>query len=110
MKLPKGSILHIPDNKIAEYLLNPNHPDGKAKADFFLANGVDLSNSEYLKAALKQQLVDNEPMNLLRTTFGEKYVFESPIRFPNGKEHLIRSVWIMDRGSKTVNFVTAYRI
>jgi len=38
MKLPSDIILEIAENKIRNYLLNPNHSDGKAKADFFIAN------------------------------------------------------------------------
>jgi len=58
MKLPPSSEIEINHGKIQHYLLNPNHPDGKAKADFFMANGVTLSNAQELKELLKQQALE----------------------------------------------------
>jgi hypothetical protein len=110
MKFPPDTALEIDQRKIVEYLLNPAHPDGKAKADFFAANGLDTNNARDFEEQLKLQVVEIEPSKTLITTFGEKFVFEGLLRFPNGKSHIIRSVWIRKEKERTIKFVTAYRI
>jgi hypothetical protein len=110
MKLPEGSILEIAENKIKDYLLNPNHPDGKSKAEFFIANGINLESIELFEELLKQQASVCEIAKIITTFYGIKYVFESSIKFPTGKSHNIRSVWIAGQNQKKVKFVTAYKI
>jgi len=110
MKLASDSIFEIDKNKIQAYLLNPNHPDGKAKADFFMANGINSDTELQLENLLKQQATQNDITTQLTTPFGIKYIFESPIEFPNGKTHIIRSVWIRSTNEKVIKFVTAYKI
>ncbi|MGE0636512.1 MAG: DUF6883 domain-containing protein [Bacteroidia bacterium] len=110
MKIPSDSILEIDKNKIQNYLLNPNHPDGKAKADFFIANGINSNTAKEFENLLKHQATTIEITKELITLFGKKYIFESRIEFPNGKLHLIRSVWITGQTEKVIKFVTAYKI
>ena len=105
MKIPSDSILEIDKNKIEKYLLNPSHPDGKAKADFFITNGIDLSHTEQFENFLKQKVITSEITKELTTLFGKKYIFESLIVFPNKKTHLIRSVWITGQTEKVIKFV-----
>ncbi len=110
MKLPSDTILEIAKNKLRAYLLNPNHPDGKAKADFFIANGINSETEWQFENLLKQQATQHEISKQLTTPFGIKYIFESPIVFPNEKTHVIRSVWIREATEKVIKFVTAYKI
>lgn len=110
MKLPSDCILEIEKNKIVNYLLNPNHPDGKVKADFFSANGINSGNAVLLEVLLKQQALNNEITKKAATIYGLKYIFESVLKFPNNKNHLIRSVWISEENEKIIKFVTAYKI
>jgi len=110
MKLPSNNILEISNNKIDKYLLNPNHPDGQAKADFYIANGIDIKNTAHFENLLKQQATENDIIQKIATPYGTKYIFESAIAFPNGKSHVIRSVWISAENEKILKFVTAYKI
>jgi len=110
MKIPPDSILQIPKDKLQNYLLDPKHPDGKAKADFFRANGIDLGNFQELDALLKSQVLSNDVTKTLNTPFGIKYIVEGSMRFPNGRSHNMRSVWIKVENEKILKFVTAYKI
>lgn len=95
MKLPTDTVLEIEDRKIQNYLLDGNHPDGKAKAEFFFANGITPENAAVLESMLKMQAANEEVLKELTTPFGKKFIFESAMEFPNGKTHHIRSVWIL---------------
>ena len=110
MKLPSDSILEIESKKIQNYLLNPDHPDGKSKAGFFLLNGITVENPSLLENLLKAQAMNEEVAKELATPFGKKFIFESAIEFPNRKTHHIRSVWIKNRNENVIKFVTAYKI
>lgn len=41
MKVPNFEKAFVPESKLAEYLLNPDHPDGGPKARFFMQVGFD---------------------------------------------------------------------
>ena len=102
--------LQVSESKLLDYLLNENSQDGSAKAAFFLANGISEKGFAVLEHLLKQQFCKNEPVATLASPFGLKYIFESPIIFPNGKTHLIRAVWIRENYENVIRFVTAYKI
>ncbi len=110
MRLPPDSILEIEDKKILNYLLDKNHPDGKAKAEFFYANGITQESIKELEELLKQQAKNEEVSKEQSTPFGKKFIFESPIEFPSGKTHQIRSVWLLNQSENVIKFVTAYKI
>jgi len=110
MRLPSDCIFEIEKNKIENYLLNTGHPDGKAKADFFISNGINVQTAGLLEVLLKQQAGENDITRKMQTIYGVKYIFESELKFPNGKIHLIRSVWISAENEKIIKFVTAYKI
>ncbi len=80
MKIPSDSILEIDKNKIKKYLLNPGHPDGKAKADFFITNGIDFNHTEQFENLLKQQATTTEITKELTTLFGKNSSSQKPFQ------------------------------
>jgi hypothetical protein len=50
--LPNCDRAHVANAKLYRYLLNPEHPDGKSKAQFFALIGYTPDNGEDLRAAL----------------------------------------------------------
>ena len=53
MKLPGADKAIVSREKIADYLLNPAHPDNGGKADFFTQLGFQRNEWELLATALK---------------------------------------------------------
>jgi hypothetical protein len=51
-QLPNAANATIEDQKIINYLLDLNHPQGARKARFFMARGFDAGRWSELKAAL----------------------------------------------------------
>lgn len=107
MGLPNLDRAQIPPAKLRDYLLNPEHPVGRAKARFFTALGfsrerwADLHAALFAHAALGE--VTAEPVG----RFGQKFVVRGTIEGPAGAAP-VRAVWIQVLDTEGPSFVTAY--
>ncbi|MCI0746731.1 MAG: hypothetical protein L0Y58_15120 [Verrucomicrobia subdivision 3 bacterium] len=110
MKLPNASRALISQEKITLYLLDPLHPDGGNKARFFLRHGFRAEAWIELASALKRIGEDNDVGEPVETMHGIKYVIDGTMTTPSGRRAKVRTVWIVDRGSESPRFVTAYPI
>ena len=61
MKLPNLEAAEVSYEKVVAYLLNPEHPDGAGKAQFFAARGFNADQWEILADALRR-LVKQRPV------------------------------------------------
>jgi hypothetical protein len=99
----------VDESKIVDYLLNLNHPDGAAKAKFFLGGGFSRDNPSALADALKYHYKNNEPKEKYPDRFGGmRFVFEAPMRVPDGRKPNVISVWTIDDGEIVPRLITAY--
>jgi hypothetical protein len=110
MNVPEGCELIVRVEKITDYLLNLNHPDGRPKALFFIANGLNGSSPEPFITLLYKHFETNSNNLILETQFGTKFIIEGNMTMPNGSIHLLRSIWIREHENKFIKFVTAYKI
>lgn len=108
MNLGKADAVEIAREKITDYLLNPLHSDGASKARFFLAQGFTPDNWQLFADALRQLAARFPVAKETESRHGVKYVVDGSIQTPIGKTPTVRTVWIVDRGSDTPRFVTAY--
>ena len=108
MRLPKADAVIIAKEKITDYLLNPQHPDGAPKAVFFAAHGFTAENWQILAEALRQLAANSEQARLEISQHGKKYIIDGPITTPAGRMPIVRTVWIIDKGGDSPRFVTAY--
>ncbi|TXN65517.1 DUF6883 domain-containing protein [Methylobacterium sp. WL6] len=89
-------VLEIPDGKLVDYLLNPEHPTGGPKARFFLSFGFDRSRPQELGRALLVQadaLYGTEALCLVQVDGRVRLVVEGPIAAPDGRRPRVRVVW-----------------
>ena len=108
MKLPNAHKAIVHSDTILKSLLNPNHPAGGPKSDFFLGHGYSVSDWEALRDALIRHAVENQVANSELKPRGMVYVIEGPMPTPAGRTPSIRSVWIVNPDETTPPFVTAY--
>lgn len=103
----KRCVVHL--DKITKYLLNLEHPDGGPKAQFFQAGGFSLDEPEKLREALIAHYRNNKPSSHCKDRFGgTKIVIDASMQVPDGRTPIVRSVWRIEPGMRTANFVTAY--
>ncbi len=95
--------------KLTEYLLNPDHPQGRAKAKFFLSKGFSRENPKALEPSLKRHVREAKPCKIQRGAEGEgfKVSYIGPLRTPKETVERFISVWYVDEEG-TATLITAY--
>ena len=87
MRLPNANQAAVGREKIADYLLNPVHPDNGGKADFFTQLGFHRERWEVLAVALKALAVSAEVTGASETPHGKKYVTLASLSRPAANRH-----------------------
>lgn len=108
MAVPYASEASVPLAKLTDYLLNPNHSAGGPKARFFLSIGFTATDPVALRRALVAIAASGAVSQVLPTQYGVKYVVDGPIDAPSGLRPRLRTVWVVESGTETLRFVTAY--
>ena len=108
MKLPNLEAAVVSEEKIVDYLLNPQHPDGAGKAAFFAARGFRRDHGHLLSDALRRLVAENSVTSWMDSPHGQKYIVDGRVETPGGTAPLVRTVWIVDQGETAPRLVTAY--
>jgi hypothetical protein len=109
MSLPFADQAIVSQAKLVDYLLNPNHPRGRGKAQFFLGLGFRRDHPELLRQALLRVAATAE-MTETRGMFGRKFVGTGELETPGGRTVRILTVWMLADGVPPPQLVTAYPI
>jgi hypothetical protein len=96
--LPNADHAVVEQRRIREYLLNPTHPSGGPKANFFMAYGFAAQDRDLLRAALIQHGRTNSVVRSIDTAWGMRYTVACNCITPDGRNPCIRTVWQMERG------------
>ena len=108
MRLPNASQLIVEAEKILDYLLNPMHRYGAAKARFFTSFGFRADAWKTLAEALREHGRAHEIVRTRETGFGPRYIVEGELNTPDGRRPYLRSVWQFDEGAIAPRLITAY--
>jgi len=108
MKLPNAHLAIVDREKIADYLLNPAHPDNGGKAKFFLGLGFTVEQWQLFAEALRTLAGSSPVMERVESRHGTKYIVIGRIETPSGGSPSVRTVWIVDTGNDKPRLVTAY--
>ena len=100
--------LTIEQDKIVLYLLNPSHPDGWSKAQFFLAHGFSVDEPEILAAAFFDHASHGWPGLVSHFQFGQKHTIVDIMPLPDGTSRKMKVIWQMEHGADVASLVTAY--
>lgn len=106
MKLPNYTHCVIAEAKLTDYLLAVAHPDGAPKAKFLAGFGFPLDNSVALRVALLVHAEFNEVIETRQTEFGTTFAVEGPLASPDGRDPIVRVVWMIDIGTDTPRLIT----
>ena len=99
--------LIVAANKVQDYLLNPDHPIGGAKARFFLSMGYSREHYEQLIADLILHGHSGAVTEEKKSPYGVKFVVDGPLLAPNGREYPLRTVWMEQSPGTFVLLITA---
>lgn len=108
MKLPNCEKAIISESKLSGYCLNIEHKDGKHKACVFSAAlGLTANNSDELRNALLQAIINYEAEFQKTTPSGDLYIIIFPM-IRNNQTANIKSVWIIRKNEDFPRLVTCY--
>lgn len=107
--MPNAVEARIPPDKIADYALNPQHLGGGAdKARVFeSALGYNRGNASGLISQLRSGVRTNPAIPGRIDEFGQRYTVDVPVTGPKGNA-VVRTGWIVDRGSNIPRLVTLF--
>jgi len=106
--VPDPHLLRVETNKVTDYLLNPLHQVGAAKARFFSMVGFSQGNVEEFIGALRSHAAKNKIMETVSHAYGIKIVVECFMPTPSGEEYCIRTVWNDHQDGAPPRLVTAH--
>ena len=108
LRLPNSQYARIQPEKLTNYLLSPEHSDGRSKAKFFLGFGFTPDHWQGFADALLAHGANNEVVEIEETQYGIVYCVNGVIETPDGRNPYIRTVWQVDHGTDYPKFITAY--
>ena len=82
--------------KVRSYLLDPTHPDGCSKAQFFMRFGFDPARPDELRVALVGHAATQPIIDRWSDEWGEHWNVRGPLRSPDGRNPTVTSGWVKD--------------
>jgi hypothetical protein len=107
-ELPNRNAAFIQPSKIQNYLLNPEHPIGGSKADYFMSFGFSPEQWEVLRVALLEHARTAEIIEIRQKKHGIAYAVRGKLTTPDDRNPVILSVWQIDESQDAPRFITAY--
>lgn len=108
--MPRKDECIVDERKVVDYLLNTLRMPAAAKARFFFSCGFQAETWWELAEALKSHAQSNEVLNKVRSDYGMKYEIEGPLRCPDGRFPVVRTVWQIDQDGLAPRLITAYPV
>ena len=108
MKLPNRREAYVAREKITLYLLSHGNPRSRGKARFFSAFGFRIERWRELAEALRLHGTTYEVVEILEIDRGVKYIVDGALYTPDGRNPLVRTVWMVDIENSAPRFITAY--
>ncbi|MCX6993185.1 MAG: hypothetical protein NT011_08605 [Kiritimatiellaeota bacterium] len=108
--LPNALQAQVTREKVVDYLLCTEHPDGGSKARFFQIFGFSLDNWSALAEALRKHGLENKIVKAVESPFGCRYIVEGKLMSPDGRNPRVRTVWIVEKGESEPRLITAHPV
>ena len=108
MKLPNAEQAQVDREKITEYLLSLTHPDGAAKARFFMQLGFRREDWGSFSEALRRHGGSCPVVKTMDSGYGTRYTIEGKLETPDGRNPWVRTVWLIEKGKRRPRLITAY--
>ncbi|MYD49701.1 MAG: hypothetical protein F4W95_14665 [Chloroflexi bacterium] len=108
MKLPNAENARIEPAKITNYLLSLDSERGRSKAKFFMEFGFHREEWQRLMNTLLVHGGNHDVTRVIETQHGTKFTVEGAIQTPDGRNPLVRTVWMIYHGSDVPWLITAH--
>ena len=106
-RITNAGMAVVPRSKVEDYLLLPGIPESRGKVGFFTRVGFTRQEWTALRDALLRHVREHSVAGETRRPFGVHYRVEGPMATPDGRQPMVRSVWIVRHGASIPEFLTA---
>lgn len=108
MRVPFCENAVVDIRKLTEYVLNPNHEDGKHKARMFKSVlNLSAKDAGPLRIALLEAVKTNDAVLGRTDDYGQRYTVDFYYEW-KGKSAVLRSGWIIEFESETPRLTTCF--
>lgn len=109
MKLPNGALAVVDIEKLRDYCLSTQHPEGRHKARVFLsALGMTSADADKFRELLiAAAAISGEISMTSADKYGCRYSFDLVVKW-GSREALVRSAWIIKTGEDAPRLVSCY--
>lgn len=107
MPIPNAESAVVAAEKVRDYLLNLDHPDGGSKAVWFHSLGYTRHEHQILATDLLSIARNCDIFDAEMTRFGIKYRVSGDLARPGHRPGRVMTVWIVEE-SEPPRLVTAY--
>ena len=112
MRLPNAENAVVDIEKLRDYCLNPNHPEGKHKARvFFDKLGIRQHDSEELRQAILEGILLAEAIEQEPSSFGRRFIVDMVVSRSEGivlSSAVVRTAWIIRDGEDLPRLTTCF--
>ena len=106
--LPYAENAVVDLRKLRDYCLNPDHDEGKHKAQLFSSIlGITADKAEDLRQILLEVVKTQEARLGRRDEFGQRYIIDFLLKWQD-RSASVRSGWIIEHGSDIPRLTTCY--
>ena len=106
MKIPSSDRAVIEPSKLTDYLLNPEHKRGGAKARLLNQFGYSQENWQQLEIDIRNSHLLADVDVIKETAYGTRYEISAYLSTPVGRQLLVRTVWQIDKGTDFPRLIT----
>jgi hypothetical protein len=108
MTLPYADHARVDREKVTEYLLSSSHPDGRSKSEFFGRYGFRAKEWQVLARALCKHGQLYPVSTIVDSDYGSRYSIEGALETPDGRQPMVRTIWMIGKGTTIPRLITAY--
>lgn len=105
-KLPNIDAAIVEDAKLVDYLLDPTHHRGAAKARFLAGFGFSSARPDEAREAFLEHAHRHDVADSQQTPFGTIYEIDGALPSPDGRDPVVRVVWMQDIGAAAPRLIT----
>jgi len=108
-RLPRVDEAVVPEHKLRDYALNPEHLTGRHKARVFQAAlGIGQDDWEWLRDQILSAVQDARVASVSQDPWGFRYTVPILLEGLNGATHEVITAWIVEADGAPPRLTTAY--
>ncbi len=109
LSLPRAEDAVIPEDKLRDYALNPEHPTGRHKARVFAsALGISRDDWRYLRDEIAGKLPTARVSAVRESPYGFLYDLPMLLEGRNGATEEVITAWFVSKHQAAPRLVSAY--